>query len=297
MADDIGAEAGLTGAISKHITDRADKIKYIFIAGVVLILAAIVIFSYLRRSAAAREAQAENKMFQTLIDLENAPESDAMALFGKVADEARGLPTGARALVAKFTYAYNTGDYAGAEGAAKDFIKTYPKHYLSDRVRVGQGQALIMQGKLAEARGVLSEVVAKRQMEIYPEAKLALAQARELEAEAAKDGDAEEYKRLLEAAITEYNDIVVDSQIPNQRNLWPSYVVLPADFSLAVLKDKLAGHVHEAPVSSDAPLTDAERQAVMAIPPPAATPEGGEGDTAATEAGTVNEGAAAETVQ
>lgn len=270
MADTSETKPDLSEKLSQHLVEKADKIKYAVLAVAIVIVAAIVIFSQVRSSRAAREAAAENRLFQSRVDLEIAPESDAMALFAGIAKDYQGLPTGARALILQFAYAYNTKDFAAAEESARDFIKTYANHSLANRARLGLGQALIMQGKIAQAETALRELVSRESADTFPEAKLALAQTLEMRAEEAKD-DPEEHRRRLEAALAEYNDIVIRSQItaPGRRGYWPPQVTLPAEFSLSVIKDRLSGYRHPAPVGADAPLTDAEREAVMAIPPPA----------------------------
>lgn len=275
MADEIGAGTDLTSALSRRIADKADRLKYLIIILAVVVVGAILLVTTMRRSGAAREVEAENSMFRAMSDLEKAPESDAMAMLGKVSDEYRGLPPAARADIARFAYSYNTGEYATAEQVARDFLKTYSGHGLASRMRLGLGQAILMQGRTPEAMDIFNELIARESPDVFPEAKLALAQAKEIEAEAVKD-DPEEYRRRLEAASIEYNDIIVRSQIaiPSQRGFWPQVVTLPAQFALASIKDKLMGFEHQAPATPDTPLTDAEREAVMAIPPPADTEAG-----------------------
>lgn len=271
----------ISSTLSRLISEKADKIKYAVLVAVILLVIIFVALTLIRRSTVNREAEAENRMFQTMVDLERAPESDAMAMFAKVAADYPGLPAASRAEMARFAYAYNTRDYVTAEQAARDYLKNFANGSHAPGMRLGLAQSLLMQGKNAEAATMLRDLVSREIPEIFPEAKLALAQALELSAEAAQD-DPADHRRLLEQAAAEYNDIIVRSQItvPSQRGFWPQAVTLPAQFSLAVIKDQLIGYKHPEPASADAPLTEAEREAVMSIPPPAnpESPVGASGD-------------------
>ncbi len=262
-------------SLGHRLAEKADKIKYIVIALVVIALAGIALFNYQRRQTAAREMQAENKLYQSEIDLMSKPESDAIGMFSQLAKDYQGLPAGARSLVMKFGFAYNTRDYVAAEQAARDYLKEYPKSPMTSRVRLSLGQALRMQNKTNEAVTVFRELVSAAAPDILPEAKLALAQALESQAEESKDNP-EEYKRRLEAAEAEFNDIIVRSQInvPGQSGFWPQAVVLPADFSLVVIKDKLAGYKHQSPRAAEQPaVTQSELEsAAQVTTPPSDTP-------------------------
>ncbi len=258
---------GVSGLAVK-IAEKANKIKYVLLAVFVLLIAGMVVSSQMRRQKTAREAEAEGRVFQAEVDLAANPESDVLAIFGKTAKEYEGLPAGARALIIKFAHAYNTREFAAAEDAAREFVRVYPKNILASRAKLALGQTLLDLNKPAEAEKIFRELIATADQEVFPEAKLGLAQTLERQAEAAKDNP-EEYRRRLEAAEAEYNDIVARSQItvPSQRGFWPQSVTLPADFSLAIIRDRLAGHKHPAPLgSTKAP--DAANTGVMATPPP-----------------------------
>gem|GEM_PF-2981595 len=268
MAEKQSYEA--SPSLSHRVAARADKIKYIVIALVVIVAAGIGIFTYQRQQSEAKEARAENALYQAEIDILNAPETDAAGMFGKMAQEFRGMPAGARALVMQFGHAFNTGDFAVAEKAARDFLAQYPSNILAERAALSLGQALLEQNRLQPAIDELRKLTNTATPEMLPEAKLALAQALEKYAEEAKDNP-DEYRSRLAAAEAEYNDIIVRSQIsaPSQRGFWPQAVTVPADFSLVVIKDKLSGHVHESPVKmSDAPLSQAERDSAALIAAP-----------------------------
>ncbi|MCC8167111.1 MAG: hypothetical protein LIQ31_13430 [Planctomycetes bacterium] len=259
------------------MAERADKLKYIVLAVIVIVLAAIAIVNYMRRAAVEREIAARNDVFRTVIDVSTKPEVDAPAVLAEAARKYSGTPAGASASMFQFAGAFNSDNYPAAEQAARDFIRTYPENELVPRARLALGQSLVMQDKLTEAAGIFRELAAMNDPATFPEAKLALAQTLEKEAEAARD-DPEEYRRRLELAEAEYNDIAVRSRIasPAQRGFWPQVVMLSADFALVKIKDTLAGHSFgtpttmraTAPAASQA-VTDEERQAVMAITPPA----------------------------
>ncbi len=269
------------------LAERADKLKYIVLAVIVLVIAAIAIVNYMRRAAVEREIAARNDVFRTIIDVSTKPELDAQAVLTEAARKYSGTPAGASASMFQFAGAFNSNDYAAAEQAARDFIRTYPDNELTPRARLALGQSLLMQNKLTEAAASFRELAAMNDPATFPEAKLALAQTLEKDAEAVRDNP-EEYRRRLELAEAEYNDIAVRSRIasPAQRGFWPQVVMLSADFALVKIKDTLAGHSFgtpttmraSAPAASQA-VTDEERQAVMAITPPAP----GEAGTQAAE--------------
>ncbi len=274
MADKVNTESSTT--LAHRVAAKADRIKFIVLAVVVIAAAAIIIFTVLRNRTAAREAAAENALYQAEIDLLSAPETDAVSLFGKMATDYKGMTAGARALIMQFGHAFNTREYATAETAAREFIRQYPDSMMIERARLSLGQAILMQGKTTEAIAAFRELVNNATPEILPEAKLALAQALERYAEEAKDTP-DEYRTRLQAAEAEYNDIIVRSQVsvPSQRGFWPQAVTLPADFALVVIKDKLAGYEHASPRPiADAPLTDSEREsaALVGVPSGSVTP-------------------------
>lgn len=262
-------ETDSVSMLAKKVVDKADVLKYVIIGLAVILVLSIAVFSYMRRSSASREAEAENKLFMTLVNMSASPETeDAAPVFDRLAREYAGLPAGARALVVKFVHTFNKKDYAAAEAALRDFLKGYPNHELAPRARLALGQTLVFADKLPEAVGILRDIAYSDNVGLMPEAKLALAQALEREAEAARD-DPEEYRRRLEIAAAEYNDIVVRSRITvsSQRGFWSPTIVIPADFALVAIKDRLAGYTHETPASLQ---VGADANApVMATPPPA----------------------------
>lgn len=247
-----------TTTLATKVADKADKIKWFVIVLLLVVVAAMVIFSLVRRQAAEREAAAESRLYQAEIDMLTQPEQDGVAIFGDLAKEYAGLPAGARALIFQFSQAFNTRQYDKAEAAIRELLAKYPKHEFIDRARLALGQALVMQDKTGEAAALFRELTSVSGSPVYPEAKLALAQTLERQAEEAKD-DPEEYRRRLEAAREEYNDMVGQARSPLQRSFWPQSIVLPADFALTLLNDKLAGHEHKNPVA-------APRSAASALP-------------------------------
>ena len=243
------AAAGGTAELSHVLAQKADKGKYVLLAVVVVLVAVVVIIGYVRRSQAAREVQAGNKVFQSIVDLQGSDNmAAAVASFGQSAKEFSGMAAGAQAQLLQFAFAYNSGDYVQAEQAARNFLKDYPRSTMVPRAKLALGQSLIMQDKTSEAIAVFRPLSEAFDSEVMPEAKLALAQALEKDAESVRN-DPAEYRVRLEKAEQEYNDIIVRSQIPvpSQRGYWAQAVVLPAEYSLALIKDRLAGHEHKEP--------------------------------------------------
>lgn len=281
--------------LAVRMAEKANKLKYVVLIALIVVLAAVAIFTYQRRQAAAREAAAENSIFQAQVDMINQPEKDATASFASLAKEHAGLPAGARALTFEFSTAYEAGEYAKAESALRELIKRYPNNLMIPRARLALGQTLLAQDKNSEAMTIFRELSSIGDPAVLPEAKLALAQTLERDAETVKGQDPEEYARRLKAAEDEYNDIVVRSSnpIPAQRGYWPEIVTSVAEFSLVAIKDRLAGYEHlppRGPQTVSSSLSSSEGLGVMNEPPPPpedtedVEPSGDEAEQASTPA-------------
>ncbi|MDR2391294.1 MAG: hypothetical protein LBE84_06425 [Planctomycetota bacterium] len=254
--------------LAVRVAEKIRKSRRWLIPAVLIIAAAAAVIAYGRHAAARREAEAENAVFRSEVELATKPDFD-IAVLDREASEYKGFPAGARALATRFARAFADRDYATAERSAREFISSYPKSVFISRVRLALVQALFMGGKFSEAESLLRDLIRSAGPDIFPQAKLALAQTLERLAEESVNPD--EYRRYLEEAETEYNDIVVRSQIsvPSQRGYWPPAVVVAADFALVAVKDRLAGYIHPAP---------GRPAASSLIPPPAG--EDDEGTTA-----------------
>ncbi|MDR1535798.1 MAG: hypothetical protein LBU64_12015 [Planctomycetota bacterium] len=235
-------------ALAFKVAAKIRRFGWWLLLGLLVMLLAAGFVAWRRQVAHAREVEAENQVYRLEVELMSKPEAEAITAFRREARDFAGLPAGARALLANFAFSFNTRDFAGAEQAMRDFISGYPDNYLLPRAKLALAQSLIAQAKLSESEALLRELTRNLHPEVFPEAKLALAQTLEKIAEAAK-GDSDEYRRRLTAAEEEYNDIVVRSQIsiPSQRGFWPQIIVLAADFSLVVIRDRLAGYQHPEP--------------------------------------------------
>lgn len=260
-------------ALADRVADRADNIKWLVIALLVLLIAAAGIYSYVTKTSAKRAADAQNAVFKSALEMQGKPEADALAVFGKSAQDFKGLPAGQQARLYQFAYAFNTGKYADSEQAARDFLKEYPNSAMANRASLALGQAQVQQGNLDDAISSFRALVTKNDPETFAEAKLALAQALSLSAEKVKE-QPEEYRRRLELAEQEYSDIIsrANISIPSQRGYWPQSVTLPADYALVQIKDKLAGHTHGAPssIEAEAPVSQRDLEGAGAIRPPSA---------------------------
>lgn len=258
--------------LADRVADRADNIKWLVIALLVLVLAAAAVYSYITKNSAKRSADAQNMVFKSALEMQGKPEADAMKVFGKAAQDFKGLPAGQQARLYQFAYAFNTGKYAESEQAAREFVKDYPGTPMANRASLALGQALMQQGKLDDAISGFQALTAKNDPETFAEAKLALAQALERNAENVADQPAE-YRRRLEMAEQEYTDIISRANISNpvQRGYWPQSITLPADYALVQIKDKLAGHTHSLPRSMEAaaPVSQRDLEGAQAALSPA----------------------------
>ncbi|MCC8180178.1 MAG: tetratricopeptide repeat protein [Planctomycetes bacterium] len=266
-------DTSTTSRLAVKVAEKADKLKYIIIAVVVILLVAAGVFSYVRRSRAEKTAAADTAFFTAELEQGQNP-GEGIQIFGKMAQDYAGLPAGARAQIVQFAQAFNTREFATAETAARNFISRYPDSIFTPRARLALAQTVLEMDRVSEAVNMLRELTSVRTPDIYPEAKLALAQALEREAEQVKDSDPAEYRRRLEVAAEEYADIVGQSQSPTGRGFWSQAVVLPADFSLVLVRDKLAGYEHPAPLGRAESAASALPATIdmSDFPPPAADP-------------------------
>lgn len=263
-------------ALAHRVAQKAHTLKYLILGVLVVIAAVIAIVNYVRNADAKKQAAASNNVFSSLVTMQGKPDAEIVTVFGKAAKEYAGMPAGIQAGVFEYGYAVDAKNYSAAERAAADFIKNYPNNPLVSRFRLGLAQAQLQQGKATDAMASLRPITVSSTAvpEVYAEAKLAFAQALEMNAEAVKSNPSEYQSRLKEAEAA-YNDITSQSRLPSpaQRGHWPQVVVLTADFALVQIKDRLNGHELKAPVgqSPDA-VTPEEFEALEGIRPPAADP-------------------------
>ena len=247
--------------LAVRVAEKIRRSSRWLIPALLIVVAAAAVVAYGRHAASRREAEAENAVFRSEVELAARPNFD-IADLDREANEYKGLPAGARALTTRFSRAFADRDFAAAERSIREFISSYPQSAFLSRARLALAQALFMGGKFSEAESLLRDLIRVAGPDIFPQAKLALAQT--LERLAGESVNPDEYRRRLEEAETEYNDIVVRSQIsvPSQRGYWPPAVVIAADFALVAVKDRLAGYVHPAPgrlpASSLRPTPDEE---------------------------------------
>lgn len=278
--------------LAHKVAQKAHTLKYIVVAVLVVLAAAVAIVGYVRSANEQKRSDASDKVFRSLVEMQGKPDSEVADVFGKAAKEYAGMPAGIQAGVFEYGYAVDAGKYADAERAAADFIKNYPSSPLVPRFRLGLAQALLQQGKATEAVAALRDItVASSALpEVFAEAKLTQAQALEMNAEAAK-ANPDEYRRRLEEAQAVYSDIASQSRLPSpsQRGHWPQAVVLTADYALVQIKDRLAGHELQAPLGQ-APeaVTPEEFETVQGIRPPAADPVADIQDAAASAQSAAN---------
>jgi hypothetical protein len=191
----------------------------------------------------------------------------------------RDFRSGAQALIFQFTHATSLEDKSIAEKLARDFLKAYPKDDFANRMRLSLGNLLMNAGRLEEAKTEIDAVVRQNDGTL-PEALLAQAQIKQLEAELVK-ADKDAYNKKLGEAREAYASIV--SQVQAQREFWPEKVYLAAEFSLLLINDQLAGYQHPAPKLPAAPLSSAEAEN-MDVGVVAAPPSDDEGKTAESPA-------------
>lgn len=274
-------EAAGTGmsVLANKVAEKADKIKYGVLAIIIVLLAIVAIWSWQRRSAAARATEAANSLFRTEVESAGRSAADSIAAFAQAAKDFVGLPAGARASILTFFTAFEQREFGTAETAIRDFIKNYPDNPLIARARFAFGQTLFEQNRIGEAITEFRNLLSRNDPATYAGTKLALAQALERDAEASKD-NAAEYKRKLELALEEYNDIIVRSRsdIAGSREFWPQLVREQALFNQVLIKDRLAGHVHRSPSAISAPISAAEFEGAGVVAPPSETDAAADAD-------------------
>lgn len=278
-------DAGTVGeekTFSDIMTAYADKLKYIVIAVLVVLIAILAGVHFHRRSTTAKETEAGNAIYQTMTDLRSDPNADPVAVFSKVSTDFAGTAAGDHALIMQFTTAYEKEQYDVAEKAITEFIKrgSGSNSMLVNRAKLALAQTNLMQGKLSEAEAGFRAMANQRFAGVYPVAKLGLAQTLEQAAETLKD-DPEQYRSKLMDAEAAYAEISSGARMATslaQRGFWPAGVVLSADFSLAVIKDKLAGHMLGVPSSMKPPVPfpgNLPKPSDASVKPAESTPEAG----------------------
>ncbi len=267
-------ETGEESALAHTLAQKADRLKYVILAAVALLVAVAAVVLYTGNSRAKQRASESDAVFRAFAQLQGKTAAEAAPILAATAKQFAGQPAGIPAAVQALGVSMDAKQYAEAETVGKAFLADYPDSPLVPRFRVSIAQAQLQLGKAAEAVEGLRSLVPVAGPEILPEAKLALAQALELRAEEAKENP-DEYRRRLEEAQAEYTDIASRARLasPAQRGFWPQIVTLTADYALVQIKDRLAGHELPAPTGGaaalDAAVTPAELEALEALRPPA----------------------------
>ncbi|MDR0362165.1 MAG: tetratricopeptide repeat protein [Planctomycetota bacterium] len=238
MAEKKEAAVDSTRRLAEKVAEKADRIKYLVLIAIAVLIAAALGIGWARSSRAKREAAADNALFKAELDAIGKTPDEVLAIFGNIAAEYAGLPAAEQALVYQFAYQFYTGNIKEAEEPLRAHLKNYPASSLSPQIRLALGQTLLAQGDFDGAKREL-EPLHNGPAKVMPEARLAYAQALEGEAELAR-GEPAEYNRRLELAREAYLDIVGQAQ--SRVSVWPQLVVQNADFSLLMVNDKLAGY-------------------------------------------------------
>lgn len=263
---DEAADSGLS-RLSEKVAEKAHIIKYLIVAIVVILVVSGAVFAYLSRQRLAQDTAAESTLFRDQADAAANPGKSGLEAFTKDADAFKGLPAGARARIYAYGSAHQARNLDAAEKEARAFLTEYPQNPFVPRMRLALAQTLMAKGKLPEAVGMFRELKSSGKVDVEAESSLALAQALEREADAAKDNP-DEYTRRLESARAAYNDIVLLARAPNPTMRWPQHVLGVAEFSLVIINDKLAGYRHEAPVKAAPAAPVGPMMDESLIPPP-----------------------------
>lgn len=230
--------------LAAKVAEKADRIKYFALALLAAFVVCAAIVIGIRNNDAARIAEANNAVFMTGIEAQGKPEAEIMSMFAKIARDYRGLPAAEQAIIYQFGFAFSTNDLAAAEKAARDFLAHYPSSSFAPNMRLALGQTLMNLGRHDEAKREL-EPLRDGPAKTLTDARLALAQILEREAEAAAAGGDDAYQDRLEQAREAYTDIVTQSRYAGERPIfWPPRVVSFAEYALILINDRLAGYEH-----------------------------------------------------
>lgn len=277
------ATVDVTRKLADKVAEKADRIKYLVLAALAMLIVAGLVIGWVRSSGKARDAAANDALFKAGMDGVGKTPEEFAPILKKVAVDYAGLPAAEQALIFEFTALYYSGKYKEAEEPLRTHMKDFPASAFAPKVRLALGQTLLQQGDFAGAKRELQPLLAGP-ASVMPEARLAYAQALEREAEAAKD-DKAEYANRLERAREAYFEIV--NQAQTRTSLWPQGVVQSAEFALLMMDDKLAGYEYRNPLRP-APAERTEFVTVEEPPVPGEphSPDDGHdhGDDAAPEA-------------
>ncbi|MDR1612497.1 MAG: hypothetical protein LBT97_06895 [Planctomycetota bacterium] len=259
------------------MAEKADRIKYLVVAAIAVLIASALVIGWVRNAGKARDAAANNALFKAEIETVGKMPDEAVAVFGKVIDEYAGLPAAEQALISQFALLFYANRHKEAEAPLREHLKNFPASAFAPRIRLALGQTLLQLGDIGGAKRELDSL-RNGPVEVVPEARLSLAQALEREADAAGD-DKAEYGRRLELAREAYFEIV--NQARTRTSFWPRPIVENAEFSLLLVNDKLAGYQYRNPLRPVPP----EGGDFVAIDEPPVPGPSGDGQTDAAAAG------------
>lgn len=119
--------------------------------GVVAVLAAVVVVVQVQHQAADREAEAAERVAQTVDP----------GLLQPLAREYKGKNIGAQALLRLADVQSQAGRLDEAQSAYQEFLTVYPQHPLADSAQLGQASALEAAGKLEDAKARYLQIVSR----------------------------------------------------------------------------------------------------------------------------------------
>ncbi|MDR3211396.1 MAG: tetratricopeptide repeat protein [Planctomycetota bacterium] len=249
----------LSQRLADNITVRASKIRWAFWLFFGVLIVALVAVTLVRNQRSGRLTDSENSLYQAQVDAFGRVDADPPAILGQVAENYRGLPAGAKAIMYAYAYQLGENNLEAAESLANDFLKTYPNSRFAPDFHLGLAKLLHNSGKTEEARREVEPLARQDGLDIYPEAALLLAEITESEAEPLADNPELQNQKLTEAREI-YTNLVTQAQ---SRLYWPPSVRLRADFALLLLNDRMAGYRHPSPQGSppaaaSASITDME---------------------------------------
>ena len=119
--------------------------------GVVAVLAAVVVVVQVQHQAADREAEAAERVAQTVDP----------GLLQPLAREYKGKNIGAQALLRLADVQSQAGRLDEAQSAYQEFLTVYPQHPLADSAQLGQASALEAAGKLEDAKARYLQILSR----------------------------------------------------------------------------------------------------------------------------------------
>ena len=154
---------------------EANKNK--IIGGVVVIVLAVAVFSYISWNRQQNQVAAGEAMTQVLLSLKpGATPQEVSHSYLAVAEDHSGTMAAQRALLQGATILFSQGDYTNAQKYFQQYLNAHPDDTFSGFATLGVAKCYAAEGKINDATGEYQQVINTGDQQAQDEARFALAQ-------------------------------------------------------------------------------------------------------------------------